>query len=279
MSGSVRPSRLISFAAALVLSGAAALAAPQRVVSLNVCTDQMAMLLSGPGQLLAVSKLASDPRTSAMAEQAEGWPVTDGTAEDVFLRAPDLVLAGTYTTRATVEMLERLGVRVERFAPANSLADVRDNLARMGALLGREVAATALIAAFDARLAALTETPDARPRVVMYQALGTTTGADTLAGDVLRAAGFENIAAELGLPFGGRLHLEELLLAQPDLILIGAPYGGHARATELLDHPALAATGALRRIGDGAKWTCETHYILDAVAQMRALRLEWEAAQ
>ena len=51
----------------LAAAPAAAQEAPARVVSMNLCTDQLAMLLAAPGQLLSVSKLARDPMSSAMA--------------------------------------------------------------------------------------------------------------------------------------------------------------------------------------------------------------------
>mgnify|MGYP006999250795 CR=1 FL=1 len=43
---------------------------PARVVSMNLCTDQLAMALAAPGQLISVSYIARDPRASAMAEEA-----------------------------------------------------------------------------------------------------------------------------------------------------------------------------------------------------------------
>ncbi|MDU8913691.1 ABC transporter substrate-binding protein [Aestuariicoccus sp. MJ-SS9] len=270
----MRPSRFISLVAALFFAGAAAMAAPQRVVSLNLCTDQLALLLA-PDRLVSVTPLARDPRSSAMAEAAAEVPVTDGSAEAVVLLDPDLVLAGSYTTRATVEMLQRLGLGVEIFAPVNTLEEARANILRMGALLEREARARQIVEAFDARLAELRRGEGPSPRVALYYALGNTAGRDTLPGDILAAAGMENIAAERGLPFGGALPLEELVLADPDLVLIGRPYGGHARATELLQHPVLRESGKLRVVEGGADWTCETPALLDAVAAMRALRLEW----
>ncbi|PKP83954.1 MAG: ABC transporter substrate-binding protein, partial [Alphaproteobacteria bacterium HGW-Alphaproteobacteria-2] len=51
---------------------------PARVVSINVCTDQLAMLLAAPGQLLSVSHLARDPYSSAMAAEARAWPANRG---------------------------------------------------------------------------------------------------------------------------------------------------------------------------------------------------------
>ena len=46
---------------------AAAASVPRRVVSMNLCTDQMAMLVAAPGQLFSVSFLAADPVSSVLA--------------------------------------------------------------------------------------------------------------------------------------------------------------------------------------------------------------------
>ena len=61
---------------ALILSlapAAPAGAAPLRVVSINLCTDQLAMLLAAPGQLVSVTHLARDPEASVMALQTISW--------------------------------------------------------------------------------------------------------------------------------------------------------------------------------------------------------------
>lgn len=75
---------------ALALAGALPAAAqpPARVVSMNLCTDQLAMLIAAPGQLVSVSHVARDPVSSALAEQAQAYPVNHGSAEEIFLLAP-----------------------------------------------------------------------------------------------------------------------------------------------------------------------------------------------
>lgn len=277
----MRVSKAIALAAALVLAGVAARgdAAPGRVVSLNVCTDQLALLLGAPGQLVSVSRLAHDPRSSAMAEAAQAVPSNGASAEEVVLLEPDLVLAGNYTARATTQMLEKLGYRVERFAPARSIEDARANIQRMGALLGREARAAEVLGAFDARLASLRDAPERKPRVAYYMPFNETAGAQTLTGDILAAAGMANLADEQGMAFRGRLPLEGLVLAAPDLILVSRPYDSPAQATSLLQHPALRATGALRQVVDSPNWICGTPALLDAIESMRALRLDWEQGQ
>ncbi|WP_245514075.1 ABC transporter substrate-binding protein [Antarcticimicrobium luteum] len=278
----MRPSRVISLIAALVLTGAAALAgtapAPKRVVSVNLCTDQLALLLAAPGQILSLSHLSQDPDSSSMAEAARAYPTNGSGAEEVYLLAPDLVLAGSFTAASTVQMLRTLGIRVEIFAPAQSLADVPERIAQMGAALGREAEAAALIARFRADLDRLSATPDRRPRAALYYVNSYTVGDRTLAGDILRAAGFANVAGEAGLARGGTLPLEQLILLAPDVIVSGRDYPGQSRAEEVLDHPALRALPGTRVAGTltDRDWICGTPMVLSAVEKLRDLRLSLE---
>ena len=103
---------------------------------MNLCTDQLAMLLADPGQLISVSNLALDPLSSAMVEEAQAYPVNRGGAEQIFLMHPDLVLAGTYTARASVDLLRGLGIEVVQLPPADRLEDVADHMRQIGAALG-----------------------------------------------------------------------------------------------------------------------------------------------
>ena len=141
---------------------------PKRVVSMNLCTDQLAMLVAAPGQLLSVSYLALDPRGSAMATEAQAYQINHGLAEEIYLMQPDLVIAGSFSTRATVNMLQRLGIPVVVMEPAYSLDDVGARLQDMGDVLGQTVRADDLIADFEARLAELRADVSARPTAALY---------------------------------------------------------------------------------------------------------------
>ncbi|MEM9782203.1 MAG: ABC transporter substrate-binding protein [Pseudomonadota bacterium] len=266
-----------AMAAALVVAGpigARAASPPSRVVSMNLCTDQLAMLLAAPGQLVSVSYLAGDRRSSAMADEAARYPANHGLAEEIFLLDPDMVIAGTFTTRATVSMLRSLGIPVVEFAPADSLEAVRDRLATMGALLGREGVAREITARFDADLRAARVEAGARPRAALYFARGYTLGRATLAGSVLDAAGLANIAMEAGYDGGGTMALEELVALTPELVVTGRPYDTPAEAQALFDHPALEA---LRRRAGTAPvadrdWVCGTPFVVAAVRRLVAAR-------
>lgn len=263
---------------ALAVSAGTGAAAPERVVSLNLCTDQLAFLLASPGQLVAVSRLAVEAEVSAHAGAVAGAvaagtvALTSGVAEEVFVMAPDLVLAGRFTTRATVDLLRRLGVRVAEFAPETSMAETRANIRRMGRLLGREAAAAALVARLDVGLAAVATgaSERVRPSVVVWQAGGYVPGGGTLADAILTAAGLENLGRRARLRDNGTLPLEALVLAGPEVIVRGARYAGQSRAEAVLDHPALAALGARDGGTTGPEWVCGTPALVDAVAALAA---------
>lgn len=268
---------LIAKVAALAMSGSAAFAeAPQKVVSMNLCTDQLAMMVAGPGQLHSVSHLAFDPRGSAMADEAHNYQINHGLAEEIYLMQPDLVIAGSFSTRATVDMLRRLGIPVAVFDPAYGLDDVRDRLRQMGAVLGREDTAKALIEDFDQRLDVLRAGSGERPSAALYYANGYTSGDRTLAGQILFAAGFENAAVEAGFASGGILPLEVLAMLEPDALITGRRYPGASRSEEILDHPivqALRQDSATGTITD-RDWVCGTPFVLRAIDGLRQVRKE-----
>ncbi|MCO5064225.1 MAG: ABC transporter substrate-binding protein [Rhizobiaceae bacterium] len=189
-----------------------------RVVSMNLCTDQLAMLIAAPGQLHSVSWLAADGEASAMAEQAKGFALNHGLAEEIFLMRPDLVIAGTYTTRATVGLLRELGIRVEEFPPENTLDDIRHNILRMGEVLGESARAAEVLGAFDHAVAEASAQPSGKIAAT-YFANSYTAGSGTLFDSLLAASGLENMAVRLGYAGTARLPLELLLLGAPDVLV------------------------------------------------------------
>ena len=246
---------------------------PARVVSINLCTDQLAMLIADKDQLLSVSAIARDPQSSAMVKEAEGFPVNHGQAEEIFLQKPDLVLAGVYTTRATVGLLKELNIRVEQFSPETSFDDVKASMRRMGVLLGQEARAEALVGQIDAELDRLKRLPRSGKLAALYYANSYTSGSGTLAHAALEAAGLENLAARLGIQGTASIPLEALVLAMPDVVVAGdRDYEPPALAQENFVHPAFRAL--IEHSGEVAmpvrNTVCGGPFTLAAVHMLRA---------
>lgn len=266
--------------AALVSMGLAApsvsAAAPQRVVSLNVCSDQLLMLLAPPERIAAVSYLSADPEISVLAEKAGAFTPTTGRLEEVLELQPDLVLAGTFTTRPTIFALRRLGIPVVEMSPARSFVDIRANLRQVAAVLQVPDRAERLIADFDAALADVEKawnqgSEGPRPRVAVYGANGWSAGPGSLRHVVLEAAGLRNLATEALIGTRSHLPLEVLVAARPEVIVTSqrepqAP----ALAEALLSHPAfLELRGRSRFVAiPQALWTCGTPFVAEAVKRL-----------
>lgn len=250
---------------------AAAPPKPQRIVSLNLCTDQLVMLLAGEERIAALSHLARDPQISVQADRAATLPVTYGQAEEVFLLKPDLVVSGAFHLNATVDILRRLGIPVEEFAGARSFADIRVSIRRMGRLLGEAERAENLVAAFDLRLAELGGEAGRTSRLAaLYYANSYTSGVDTLAAEVVAHAGFENLGSRLGLSGTAELPLETLVMGKPDLVVTGLSYDAPALAQEVFAHPALdyLESRSGRAVIPEKLWICGTPFTADAVAKL-----------
>lgn len=263
------------------VSAAATGPAAPTVVSLNVCTDQLAMLIAAPGQLLSVSALARDPSLSVLHDEARAWPANRGLAEEVLQKTPDVVVTGTFTLHNTTALLRRLGFDVAEFAPAVSLDDIRSNIVRMGALLRREDRAGELVRQFDAALEAVaTEnaacTPGDKPGVLTFGHNGVTEGAGTLQDAVIEAAGFHNLGARGGASGMNYIPLETLLSLNPDLVLTPKGLEAPSLAARQFRHPALEALLSGVRSGavDGALWTCGGPFTAKAVEALARLRRE-----
>jgi iron complex transport system substrate-binding protein len=262
---------------ALALLGAASNAiageTPKRVVSLNVCTDQLAILLAQPGQLHSVSFLAADPKSSVLFEEASHYQLNHGRAEEVFLMRPDLVLAGTFTTRTTVTMLRRLGFQVEEFAPESSIDEVKTNITRMGELLGTQSKAVELNGEIDARISKLAKMKSPEPVAAFYYSNSYTAGSGTIIADIARLAGLRNLAEERGLYGTAYLSLEQLITSKPDLIIANEVHEtSPALAQQNFKHPAfrslLADTPRLSI--DGRLTACGGPLTMRAVEQLNA---------
>lgn len=250
--------------------------APRRIVSLNLCTDEVLIDLVDRDRIAAVSHLAADPQVSAIADRAAGIPTTRGEAESVLAFDPDLVLAGTFTTPATLALLERIGRTVVRVPMAGDIAGIRAAISQTAAAVGETAKGTALIATLDRRLAAAVgHTHASPPSALVYQVNGLSAGPGSLADALIHAAGLRNHAATLGLGAGGGLALEVLAANPPDLIVLSGPFDEYRTVVaDNLRHPALTSVLTERAsvVVPWRLWLCGTHHVAEAVERLAEAR-------
>jgi iron complex transport system substrate-binding protein len=202
--------------------------AAERVVSLNLCTDQLLVLLA-PEKVAGLSVLARDPALSFVAARAAGLPIVRTSAEAVLALHPTLVLGTRFGARNTLAMLERSGLRVERLDLPTDFPGIRAAIRTAAALLAVPERADPLIAAMNETLPASGPSVEA----LVWEPRGWTAGPGGLMDSVLRAAGLVNIGS------GTRVGLETLLSRPPALLVLPDNGAGPSLATDLLRHPAI----------------------------------------
>jgi len=269
-------------AAAPAASGAraAALHKPGRIVSLDLCTDQLLVELVHRDRIAAVTHLAADPAVSAIPEKARGIAITHGAAEDVLRYDSDLVLAGPFGVSATVNLLRRLGRNVVVVPLASDLAGIRDSVRAVAAAVGEGPKGEAMVAAFDRRLSRLAAPAESPLTAVIYQIGGSVSGPGSLADAALAAAGFRNMSAAYRLSRGGQVPLESLIAQPPDLLVLSSQADEYRTVlADNLRHPALAILRQRRPSLElpWRHWLCGTPHIADAIERLAQARAGLEA--
>lgn len=264
-----RPARVALLAlllAAIVAVPARAVDAPRRIVSANLCADRLVLALAPRAHVASASAFAFDPALSTVWREAEGLRPNRGDAEEILALAPDLVVLGAHAPRASAEALRRLGLRVHVVGAAEDLAAARGEILSLARALGAEARGAEMAAVLDARIAALAVATKPR-RAAVLLAGGWTAGRGTMPDSLLGALALENMAATSGLRGHGALRLEELVAADPDLLVVeDAGDAGASVSAELLRHPALLR-GRARVLRMPARlWACPDLALADAAA-------------
>jgi iron complex transport system substrate-binding protein len=241
----MKPAGVRSIAALLVAVAAWAGTAqaantPRRIVSFNLCADQLVLALADPEQIVGLSPYAADPTLSLMADAAKKYPRLDWQAESTIPLQPDLVLVGSWDRPVTRRMLGALGYRLAEVEIVSDIAAARAQILRVAELVGHPDRGEKMVRDLDAARARLAT----RARLPFTTALvvergGFSSGAATLAATLLNEIGLRPPA---GAPpgIGGFVSLEKLLVLKPDVVVLKDPPSGPTDQGALyLTHPAL----------------------------------------
>lgn len=254
------------FASLLAISLALAAPAhgqPRRVASLNLCTDELLLLLAAPEQIVSVTHLAQDPAETPLWATARRHARNDGSLVSVVAMRPDLVLTMGGGARDRGRIAERLGIRVLDLPFAASLDDLAASIRRLAAALGRHERGELILR----RLAGVrASAPRQRQDAIWLGGGGRTVTAGGLEARWMALAGLQQRAMQ-----GDRVSLETLV-ARPPAVLLRSDYrqGQYSSGQRWLSHPIAhrARTGRTLTT-DGRLWTCMGPLLIGEVLRLR----------
>jgi len=221
---------------------------PRRVVSLNLCTDEMLLAFAEREQIASLSYLVADPSISTMAEQARDYPLNDGRAETILFSEPDLVLSGTYGQHHQTALLKAQGLEVLTLGPWISLTEGQEQIRTISRALGHPERGEALIGRIDAALRRTQGIVPGKPSILVYDRGGWVSPAASPMNELLIHMGFRLHHDALGLPYGGVVRLESIVTSPPDYLLVDEDAGAAVdNGTAIFSHPALMNAVPLSR--------------------------------
>lgn len=252
-------------AASLALA-APAEAAPRRVASLNLCTDELLLMLAAPGQIASVTHLAHNPAETALWQKARRHRRNDGSLLSVATLKPDLVLTMGGGARDRAGIAARMGIRTINLPYPQNLDDVAASIRRVAEALGRNEAGQRLIG----RIAALRRTGPRRGRdAIWLGGGGRSVAADGLGAQWMALAGLRQRSLK-----GDRVSLEQLLVAPP-AVLLRSDYraGQYSSEQRWLTHPlARGVQGTASLVTDGRRWTCMGPTMIAEILRLRKVQ-------
>ncbi|WP_336968518.1 ABC transporter substrate-binding protein [Sphingobium aromaticiconvertens] len=242
--------KIIAVFAAIASLGAVAQAGegrrPQRIVSLNLCADQYLIALADPGQIAGLTHNATDPAMSAGAARARGLPIMGQSAEEILAINPDLIIGAPARRSGVMAALNGRDYRMVDLKSAENYGDIIAQIRQVAAAIGQGPRGEAMIARMNRELTALPRLPG-KPVAAYYQRRGYMTGTGTLVDDLMRRVGLTNLAGKLGKPSLSQLSLEEMIMANPDYLVVESATDRITdQGTEMLHHPILDGIPRLR---------------------------------
>ena len=246
---------------------------PERIVSMNVCTDQLLMLLADQDRISSVSYLAHRSVNSPMWEFARKFPANHGMAEEITSYRPDLVITSKFSS-PQVSLLRKIGYSVLEIPIAENFSQIQANIRTVAKAVSEIERGEQLITEFDEAIKTAQDQRDRyKPLIALYFENGFTFGSNTLISEIIDHAGFRNLATELGIS-RGRLPLEILVTHRPEALMMTNRNYPPSLANELPNHPAIRLYfSEVPKIGsDSNLWICGTPFVTEAISRLVKFR-------
>jgi iron complex transport system substrate-binding protein len=229
----------------------------QRLVSLNLASDEILMalfeereILAKPSPIVALSTFADNQKFSNITDKAKLVKGRAGdNVESLVALKPTLVFLASFNRPEFLIRLTQLKLPFLKLTNFQSVKDVLDNIRLIGRAAAREAAAENLLSQTRRRLQILASkvAKQKKVRVLSFSEGGTIYGKGTTVDSMIRLSGGYNLAHELGLDGWVKVSGEALLELNPQGIIVTGESADRSRVfKELMALPGWKVLKAVR---------------------------------
>lgn len=232
---------------------------PQRILTLSLGFDVMALGVVPPERLVAVHRSASDPGISYIVKESAGiktklylYPF-----ETILKLKPDLIIASTWTKPEMVQGYRDLGYSVVVCKGPDNVEEVKQTMALIADAVGEQEAGSKVIAEMDRQLQEIATTLSRRtdkiPVGMLVSQMTSYGGKGCMFDELCSKARVCNGIAKMGLYNGQYVPKELVVGCDPDFFMVSAPRAQSTEAgrkfqQEYFADPALHGLRGLQRI-------------------------------
>lgn len=233
-----------------------------RVASLNLCTDEYALLLAVPEQIVSLTHLSQQRREFPWWRSARLYPANDGSIASVAAMRPDILLSMGGLARDHQRLADVLGAELIVLPYPQMIADIDDATVRIASALGQPARGERLRRQLR-RL--ITAAPRQRSPGLFLSGGGQGFAEASLGDQWLGLAG---IVQPQG--YGGQTSAEQLLRAPPRRVIRSDYRSGQtSRGAHWIGYRILRQLGTPQLRTDGRRWTCAGPALIPEIRQLR----------
>jgi iron complex transport system substrate-binding protein len=259
----------------IVLPGVA-----KRIVSLSPRSTESLFAIGAGDQVVGVTTYCNYPQEAAERSKVGGFSAKSLSVETIVGLQPDLVVSAGEMHRSVTDQLESLGLTVLALQ-SESLSDLKNELARLGAVTGHEDAAKQLAETITQRIAGVEQQAARLPqekRPTVFYLIGDSplagAGPDSYLGEMIRICGGANIITDPGARYL-KLNPEVLIAADPDMIITSSNLKQVFTPEEIKSRPGWSNLKAIRNgqihFLDGDMVSRCSPRVVEALEQMAAI--------
>lgn len=209
---------------------------PMRIASLSPCVDAILYEIADENQILGLSHYSFDEKSSSIdVNYAKKFKPLSGGAEDIIAIKPDLVIAGSHISPQTIAQLNKLAIPVFTLGSPQTIEEAKTQINDIAKKIDQEERGKIFISKIDKAIINAKTDDNQKPKAIMFQGGGIVPGAGTLGDEMLKTAGFENVASQYSNSAYNVLTLENLLFNPPQIMLSDANFNNG----RVISHPAL----------------------------------------
>jgi len=214
----------------------------ERIVSLSPHITELLFAAGAGSAVVGVSEYSNYPAAAETIPRISGGGGLD--MEAIVALRPDLVVAWqSGNPDQQVKHLQSLGLTVFLSEP-RLLADVPQTIRKLGTLAATRTPAFEQAAAYEKRLDGLRSRYSQRPEVTVFYQVWTnplmTINGEHLISDVMQVCSGRNVFAQLPA-LAPQIDVEAVLVANPDVIIIGADTADDSMLQQWRRWPELSA--------------------------------------